>query len=360
MATVPANPSRRNFGRQLRRNEAERVMSNTKSFNNQILIHQMEKQIVTINAKLKADGTGRRESIKNPEIEEFYVFDEASEAQQQKKRCPTYDFNKDVTAEATYSPLTDATYAKQYIANPEPKLDTNQKEQDFLKHVYQELDDMTQQRDALEQKLTSALSNIADLETSVTELKHETDSANKELVQERTRLEIAKRAKLVSPPRTNILATARNIASDVAEARANTFRLEAEKRASKAEKEASRLAKQRDAAQAALAAEKHRVTKLEQARRKHVGKPVEMGKLNNVENLIQQMDVQRHKLDHADYSPLWREDVLKNIDLCLSVLYSCENDIVDKRNTFVERSCAVVSSTKDLIARRTFVPAVSR
>lgn len=320
----------------------------------------------------------RRVSIAHPITESFYNYGGdpvPTDSQSNHQPAPVYNFDSSFAQldnsttvtncdENHDNDISDDLYVSAFgkdlsqplIEAPSlPAVDNDE----ILKAVSFNLDDMTDKRDHLQDELTSALGELTDLRSIITKLTDENSATKTSLAREQSRAEstrlAAKQGETHATDTTNVIARAR----DLAEARANALRAAAEKRAAKAERESREMAQQRDHAKAALEMEKRRVAQWDKARR-HRGVGVVTGTRDNLDALLQQMSEQRAKLDDADYSTLWREDVQRNIDLCLSVLYTCENEVVERGNTFVQRSCAAVSSTKDFIARRRSVLSTPR
>lgn len=327
----------RKMKKQLRRSEAEQTKKNQAAFDYQIKIVQLEREIEELRKER------RRRSARAPiPIESFYdqgpdiPEDDASDTPS------PYNFDSvmptaepprresDARSLNAYSETSGRGGGGSQVAAPAAN------EHLFSRQMYEdELSEITCKKESLEEQVTKEILKSSALEQCVDELKREAEAAADIHRQELRHLE-SKRKEI----------------EDLASAKSKEFergmliKEAAERRASLAEARANELSTKYHMAAMQLEAERRRIEEWEKSRQKDL---CESGDLlrnpGELDALLKDMDTQRFKLDNAKYSKTWRDDVLRNMDLCLRILYACETEVVGKRSVFVQRSCAATAGS---------------
>lgn len=341
-AAVPQIGTGRDMRRHLRRNEAEDAKKNSVAFDLRIRCQQLEE------ALRKAQTENRRLSARAPlAMEEFYNFGTPGETPAKTHAPSNYDFNAILPAPHHPRRDSDAASVNAYSessARPAAHSQTSAPpaaETAFSRQMFEEeLSEITRKKDELEEQVTKEILKSSDLEARLDQLKQDALAAD-----ERHRQEL----RYLQSLRDELEQTASVKAGELE--RQLLIKEDADRRASLAEAKATELAAKYDRTAMQLEAERRRIEEWEKTRRKDVANGQFVNKSGELDVLLKEMDAQRYKLDNAKYSKSWRDDVLKNMDLCLRVLYACEHQVVEKRSLFVQRSCAVTSrNTKHSMA----------
>lgn len=318
----------------MRRSEAEQSKNNQNTFELQILCNHLKKEVLELRHQV------RRRSARSIPVENFY--DQYADIPEDEAPVPPRPYNYESTSPMlapprresdarsfnAYSETSGRGGAGSQVSVPPPA------EIAFSRQMFEdELSEVMRKKDTLEEQVTKEIMKSSTLEARVDELKQELATAKETHRQE-----------------LSYLASVRTELEDKASAKSKELERQmlvkeaAERRASLAEAKANELTAKYDRASMQLNAGRQRIEEWEKVRQNELGEsgPI-INQPGDLDALLKDMDTQRYKLDNAKYSETWRDDVLRNMNLCLSVLYACEHEIVEKRSVFVQRSCAMTA-----------------
>lgn len=245
-----------------------------------------------------------------------------------------YHFNRIQSDYQYSSPVVDSKSNPDSILTPTSSShlhhQKNTIDADFQKALQLDLEHMKQQKEDAEQQWQAACDKIEQLEQLNTSLaielsktKQETDTIKASLIQV-----------------TDTADTSRRLQD-----REKVLRAAAQRKADLADQRMKELTVERDTIASALKEERDRARKL---RRKSLGfdPPADDATL---EQLLSEMEIQRKLLESAEYRMEWRENTVKNMDLCLQILFVCERDIVMKKKKFMAQSAKKKNKRKTAV-----------
>lgn len=322
------------FSQALRRFDAETTQTKQQNFDIKLCLHLMEQRAISEN---RMPINPRRLSNKLS-TEQFYDFENSDEQQnpnipQMAQICEgttSYNYNKSspdeisnqTWTESNRDPFSSAGAAS--TTSSEHQLITQTVLEDDLKQI-------SEQNEMLESQLVNALTKISSLETLTAKLDNQVKQAKSEAQVDREELEKNKHTIAIAHVNLKQGEERRN-----AYDRETVVRTASDSRALAAEKRVSELNKEKKSLTAALENEKQRVVELQHVRRKSLD--ARDSKLS-LQQLLQEMDSNKSFLQTTQYTSGWREHAIKNMDLCLKILYACENEVSDKRRKFI-KSCS--------------------
>lgn len=325
----------RKFQKQMRRSEAEQSKNTQSNFDLQIYCNYLKNEVLELRKQQ------RRRSARSPiPVENFY--DQYTDHPENEAPVAVRPYNYESTSPMLEPPRreSDARSFNAYsetsgrggggsqVSVPPPT------EIAFSRQMFEEeLAEVMRKKDTLEKQVTKEIMKSSTLEARVDELKQELATA-----------------KEIHRQELSYLASVRTELEDKASVKSKELEQQllvkeaAERRASLAEAKANELTAKYDKASMQLNAERQRIEEWEKSRQKELGEsgPI-LNQPGDLDALLKDMDTQRYKLDNAKYSKTWRDDVLRNMNLCLRVLYACEHEVVEKRSVFVQRSCAATA-----------------
>lgn len=311
---------------QHRVNKAQMEATTMENFDMKIMVGKLSEQIRQNNADK------RRFSAARPTTEDFYGFnDEDVSIKPSIKPTRNYNFDNQPSGNKASAASERSPSENNYDWREVSKEEDRALAQAFMELEFNRLKN---EKDTVEKRLTEALLSAVELESSVKSLTERNEKMKQELARERANVESARKSY------ASIAATQKNN-----EERGRLLQIEqirratAEQRASIAEKRARDLEEQRKLAVRALEDEKVRVTEWEDARRRSIGVANTVVSFDNIAAMLREMENERKCLDSREYSPNWREYVLKNWNLCLRILHLCETDVIHEKRVFISKSC---------------------
>lgn len=326
-ATHPANKS---YSAVLRAYDAQAEQMQRNQFQMRIEMRHMENYLKNGNPSMRMDQRRFSNTVKP---ENFYDYDHCGDEHVADDDCENrpsvspYHFNR-VQPDFQYPSPLESKSNPDSILTPSSShhhhhhqraVNTNNVDADIKKALQLDLEHMKQQKEDAEAQWQAACDKIEQLEqlntslaVELTKTKQETDSVKASLIQVTDSADNSRRL----------------------QDREKVLRAAAQRKADLADQRMKELMAERDTIATTLKQEKERARKL---RRKSLGfdPPADDATL---EQLLSEMEIQRKLLESAEYKTEWRQNTVKNMDLCLQILFVCERDIVVKKKKFMTQS----------------------
>lgn len=315
-------PPNKAYSAVLRAYDAQTEQMQRNQFQMRIEMRHMENYLKQgSNPSMRID---QRRFSNNVKAENFYDYDNCGDEHvgddnddRENNRPSPYDFNR-VQPDYHYpSPSRSNSNLDSTVFSPSSSHHLSEAE--LRKALQYDLEQMKQQKEDTEAQWQAACDKIEQLEQLNTSLavelaktKQETDNVKASLIQASDTADNSRRL----------------------QDREKVLRDAAQRKAEVADQRMKELTAERDAIATELKKERERARKL---RRKSLGfePPADDATL---EQLLSEMELQRKLLESAKYGTDWRQNTVKNMELCLQILFVCERDIVLKKKKFMAQS----------------------